>query len=93
MNTMSLAAAIWAVLAICVVSLIAYRRTLTAHEDDSVHLEHEAAKTSEQAVLAKKMDSVDKWGKLLTIVTVIYGVALLAYWIYTTTVGNTTRGL
>lgn len=93
MNTMSLAAAIWAVLAICVVSLIFYRRTLTSHEDDSVHLEHETGKTSEQMVLAGKIDSVDKWGKLLTIITVIYGIALLAYWVYTTTVGNVTRGL
>lgn len=93
MNTMSLAAALWAALALCVVGLIAYRRTITAHEDDSVHLEHETAKTTEQATLAKKVDSVDKWGKILTTVTVIYGVVLLAYWVYTTTVGDATRGL
>ena len=70
----------WAVLAIVVVFLIVYRKSVSSHEDDSLHLEGNMPR--EQTALAHKLALIDRWGKTLTVVAVVYGVALAAIYLY-----------
>jgi heme/copper-type cytochrome/quinol oxidase subunit 2 len=70
----------WGVLAIVVVFLIIYRKQIASHEDDSIHLE--GSVPTEQVALANRLAAIDKWGKTLTIVVAVYGVALAAIYLY-----------
>jgi len=70
----------WGVLAIVVVFLIIYRKQIASHEDDSIHLE--GSVPTEQVALAHRLAAIDKWGKTLTIVVAVYGVALAAIYLY-----------
>jgi hypothetical protein len=66
----------WAMLGAIVLVLALMRKQITAHEDDSLHLSGGATVVTEQATVAKKLESIDKWGKILTIVLVVTGLAL-----------------
>ncbi len=81
MNTNLLPYAIfWGVLAIIVVSLILYRKSVSSHEDDSLHLEGGAP--SQQMALAHRLELIDRWGKTLTVIVAVYGIALAAIYLY-----------
>lgn len=69
-------AAAWVVLALVVIGMAFYRRNIASHEDDMVHLSGEAKVIAEQEVVAKKLDTIDKWGKVLTVLLVVSGIAL-----------------
>jgi len=74
---------LWCVLAVTVIGLIVYRRIVAVGEDDMIHIGDTAgAVTSQQVTVAQKLDQIDKWGKMLTVVTVAYGVALAAIYVY-----------
>jgi len=73
-------AVFWGVLAIVVVSLIIYRKSVTSQEDDSIHLEGNIP--AQQTTMAHKLASIDRWGKTLTAVTVVYGLVLAAVYLY-----------
>jgi len=74
---------LWAVLATAVIGLIVYRRIIAAGEDDMIHIgDAGGSVTSHQVTVAQKLDQIDKWGKMLTIVTVVYGVVLGAVYVY-----------
>ena len=75
-------AVFWGVLAIVVVFLIIYRKSVSSGEDDSIHLEGNMP--SEQMALAHRLESIDRWGKMLTVVVAVYGVALAAIYLYQT---------
>ncbi len=67
----------WGVLAIALIVLAVVRKSVSSHEDDTVHLTGDMDRAvSEQAVVAKKLESIDRWGKILTIVLVVTGVVL-----------------
>lgn len=66
----------WVVLALVVLGLAFYRRMITSHEDDMVHLSGESTVITEQQVVAKKLEAVDRWGKVLTVLLVVSGIAL-----------------
>jgi hypothetical protein len=68
-------AVLWMLLAVAVLALIAYRRVVSLQEEETLHLA-DAAEANHQAVIARKLDSIDKWGKLLTVVAMVYGVLL-----------------
>ncbi len=70
----------WGVLAIVVLFLIVYRKSVSSQEDDSIHLEGNV--TLQQTSLAHKLASIDRWGKSLTIVVAVYGIALAAIYLY-----------
>jgi len=72
---------LWALLAIVVLSLIAYRKMVSLQEEETLHLS-DAAEANHQAVIARKLDWIDKWGKLLTVVAVVYSVLLAAAYTY-----------
>ncbi|MEK7408343.1 MAG: hypothetical protein AAB225_25000 [Acidobacteriota bacterium] len=67
----------WGVLAVVLLVLISYRSRLAGHEDDTIHvLDGDAGMVTEQVALAKKLTVVERWGKILTVVVVIYGLAI-----------------
>ncbi len=70
----------WGVLAIIVIGLVVYRRTIASQEDDSLHLE--GSGPSEQVALGHRLESIDRWGKALTVLAVLYGLALAGLYVY-----------
>jgi hypothetical protein len=43
--------------------------------------------------MAQKLDNIDKWGKILTIAAVVYGVVLGGMYVYQSWVQNTNIGV
>ncbi len=76
-------AVIWACLALITAGLALYRKMITHHEDDYLHVhEGEARVVAQQFVLAHRVDVVDRWGKSLTVVTGVTGVIIAALYLY-----------
>lgn len=75
--------AIWAVLALIVLALAGWRQMIGIHEDDSIHLkESQASLVTEQVALGRKITTIDRVGQALTVVTILYGLALAGWVIY-----------
>ncbi|MBS1872711.1 MAG: hypothetical protein JSU00_05825 [Acidobacteria bacterium] len=70
----------WAVLATAVLALALYRRTVALKEDDYLHVGNDVA--AQQVALAKRLADIDKWGKILTIAAAVFGLILLALFLY-----------
>lgn len=70
----------WAVLATAVLALAFYRRAVASKEDDVLHVNHDVG--TQQVTIAKKLEVIDKWGKILTIVAAVYGVMILGLFMY-----------
>lgn len=74
---------VWSLFALGVLALAAYRKMLSANEDDSLHVsEGSKAMVSEQVAMAQRLEVVDKWGKLLTIIVGAVGLIMVAIYIY-----------
>jgi hypothetical protein len=71
----------WAVLALVVLGLIVYRKKIAAAEDDTLHV-LDASATSQQSSIARKLESIDRWGKVLTAVAFLYGLVVAAVYLY-----------
>ncbi len=71
----------WVVLGAATLGLALYRKIATMNEEDVVHLaDGEERHIPEQAALATKLDAIDRWGKILTVVTIALGLAIgIAY--------------
>ena len=80
----------WGVLALAVLALFIRRQVISNHEDDSLHVLHGAL--NQQVSMAQKLDQIDKWGKILTVVTVIFGLLLAAAYVYGQFVGRSALG-
>jgi hypothetical protein len=77
--------AAWIALACGVAGLAIYRRVVATHEDDMLHVsDSEARHAAEQAIVGHRLDAVDHWGKILTVVVAVYGVLLAAAYAYQT---------
>jgi hypothetical protein len=73
----------WAVLAGVVIILMIYRWMVANREDDSLHVsDADAAVVDQQVVFAKKLAAVDRWGKIMTAVALIYALGLLGLYMY-----------
>ncbi len=74
-------AILWGALALTVLTLIVIRKRIAAGEDDTIHvMEGDARQIPHQLEIAHKLEVVDKWGKLLTIVAVASGLVLGVLW-------------
>lgn len=83
---------IWAVLATVVVFLAIYRRRIYMKSDEVLHvLDAEAPMVSTQAVVAKKLERIDFWGKTLTVVVVLYALTIVGVYIYGTLTDTTIK--
>ena len=71
---MTISVVVWTVLAAVVMGLAIYRKVVSRGELDVVHIrDSEAALIPQQELLTRRLDSIDHWGKLLTVATVAYG--------------------
>jgi hypothetical protein len=67
-------------LAVSVLALFIWRKTVSRNEDDFLHVMHGTSVVPQQAAIAQKLDVIDKWGKILTVLTVAFGLVIgLAY--------------
>lgn len=83
---------LWVLLAAVVLGLIGYRKIVSNKEDETLHLGSGAeAIPAQQAAIAHKLDVIDKWGKLLTVVALLYGLLLLALYTYQTWLSPSSR--
>jgi len=73
--------ALWVLLAGTVIFLLAWRKMVSRNEDDSLHVMQEAS-VSNQTAVSHKLDVIDKWGKTLTVITVVVGLLVAAAYVY-----------
>jgi hypothetical protein len=73
----------WTILGVATLALALYRKFVTMREDDYVHLSAgEERLIPQQVATFRKIGVIDKWGITLTIVTVVFGLALAALYLY-----------
>jgi hypothetical protein len=76
---------VWVVLTVFVISLALIRKFTARNEDDLVHLSGSPEPVIEkQFTVARQLDTIDHWGKLLTVVDVVFGFALVAVTLFST---------
>ena len=74
---------IWVAMTVIVLVLALYRKILADRDVPFIHvLDDDAVMVPQQASATKKLDHVDRWGKILTIIAVVYGLALAAAYMY-----------
>jgi len=79
----------WAVLALVVCALAIYRKAVSRHEDDFLHVrDSETNLVAEQGAIASKLLVIDRWGKITTVVALVYGLALAGSYVYLSWVTN-----
>jgi len=75
---MILYTSIWVALAFLMLTLAAYRKMKARNEDDVLHVSGaNCGAADKQATLAHSMAQIDRWGVVLTVVTVVFGLVLL----------------
>ena len=73
-------AILWCILVFVIVGLAVYRKLVSRQEDDYIHLD--SAVAAQQALVDRKMTAIDRWGKLLTVVAVVYGLLIGGLYLY-----------
>jgi hypothetical protein len=81
---------VWIALALGVLTLFLWRQAVARNEDDSLHVMHGAL--TQQTSLSQKLDVIDKWGKILTVITVVLGLLLAAAYVYGQFAGRSSLG-
>ncbi|MCS7316544.1 MAG: hypothetical protein RMI94_15540 [Bryobacterales bacterium] len=82
MNLM-LFSAIFLVLIAAIIVVAVYRARLSRMEQESLHvLGTDPAEISQKMTIAQKLLVVERWMKILVIVTVIYGIGLLGLFLW-----------
>jgi hypothetical protein len=84
-------AILWALLAVVVIVMAGYRKVISGKEDETLHLSNPTANT-QQVVVGHKLEVIDKWGKLLTIIAAIFGLLLGLAYTYQTWVQSSRLG-
>lgn len=73
----------WSVLFVIVLGLAVRRMMVARHDDETLHLaDKEAALINQQAVTARRIRTIDRWGQWFTVAAVLYGLALLVVYLY-----------
>jgi hypothetical protein len=68
---------IWVVMAAAVGSLALYRKFISRGEVDILHLgANEGYHIPQQEAMADRLEAIDRWGKILTIALIGYGVLI-----------------
>ncbi len=79
----------WCVLATAVLALALYRFFVARGEDAYIHVD--TGHVSQQQMLVKKLDSLDRWGKLLTIVAAVYALVIGGLFMYSAWIESSTK--
>lgn len=73
----------WIPLVVVVGILAIYRNMLASHEDDSIHvLDGDAPQVAAQARFSHKLETIERVGKALTLLVVVYGLTIGALYLY-----------
>jgi hypothetical protein len=73
----------WMLLVVVVLGLALYRKVVSIHGDNYVHVsEGEARLIPHQVAVNQKIDNIDGWGEILTIVTLLAGLTLACIYVY-----------
>ena len=76
---------LWMFLAVVVAGLIFYRMWIAKDEDDTLHvMDSDAGKVAQQSVMAQKLELIDHWGQRLTVITLVFGLAMGSAYLYQT---------
>jgi hypothetical protein len=76
---------LWMFLAVVVVGLIFYRMWIARDEDDTLHvMEGDDSLVARQTVTAQKLELIDHWGKILTVIALVFGFAMGSVYLYQT---------
>ena len=90
-SAMLVSIALWTVMAAVTLGLAIYRKSISRHEMDVVHIrDTDAALIPGQEALARRLDKIDLWGKLLTAAIVVFGLLLGALYLYNAWQASTT---
>ena len=74
---------VWCGLAVAVLTLAGYRKWIANREDDTVHLaDGNSRLVAEQMSVAARLSGVDRWGKVLTVVTLVFGLVIGTIYLY-----------
>jgi hypothetical protein len=75
---------LWMVLGVATLVLAIYRQFFSVHnENDVVHLgPGEEKEISRQVSLARKIGFIDRWGKGMTVITILIGLGLATSYLY-----------
>jgi hypothetical protein len=71
---------VWIVLALGVLTLFLWRQAVARSEDDSLHVIH--GTITSQTSLSARLDVIDKWGKVLTVITVVLGLVIAVAYVW-----------
>ena len=74
--------AMWGALALGVASLALYRKWIATDEDDSIRVSGDGSVIEKQKFISHKLEAIDRWGKVLTVVVFVLGLVLLAVYVY-----------
>lgn len=69
-------------LILAVAALAVWRKMVASREDDSLHVLGDAQAVSQQSAVAKRLEFIDKWGKLLTIIVTVYSIVIAVIYVY-----------
>ena len=84
----------WGVLGVIVLIIAMLRRKIADKEDDTLKLgDGETADIAKQEQIAKKLATIEMWGKTLTIILVVSGVILGLLYGWQMWEGSSTAGL
>ena len=83
---------LWAALALAVLVMAGYRKIVSVREDETLRLVN-PSESVRQVAISHKLERIDKWGRLLTVVAAIYGLLLVLGYTYQTWVQATYREL
>ncbi len=75
--------ALWLLVIAAVIVVAFWRRSVAVNEDDALHLgTTELGTAAQQVVIARKLEQIDKWIKVLTVIAIIFGILLAAGYLY-----------
>ena len=75
---------VWILLALVVIGLYLKHRSIARLEDSHLDVLGTASVSQAQAALDHKLESVGRWGKILTAIAFAYGLALAGLYLYQT---------
>jgi hypothetical protein len=79
----------WICLGVATLTLALWRKLLSRNEDDLIHVEEwKEPLIPEQVNMAHKLDVIDRWGIMLTVLTTIVGLLLATAYLYQGWVGS-----
>jgi len=82
-STLTIQTLIWLVIAAVVGSLALYRKYISRAEVDVLHLrESESFEIPRQQLMASRLGAIDRWGKVLTIILIAYGVLIACGYLF-----------